>query len=273
MRELETQYGTTLFSRNARGMEPTEIGKMLLGHAERILTALEQAESDLSAGAVVASSTVRLGMPFSLAFLALADIIGELERHWPMVCLQMIEGFSGALAEHLITRRIDLAVFVGEPSDPRIAKKLLARERMCLVVPKSWKIAAADCVALKAVCRLPLVLPGRGHGIRALLDGHASVNGWTLNIAHELDSAYHLVTQVAHGSGVTVLTPYSAGFARSSKDVAVVPIEEPELWRRIFLGWPKNQNEDLPTRAVREIVERVLFASFSDLNGDAEWLA
>lgn len=272
LRDLEAQFGVDLFQRHARGMIPTDVGKMCLVHADRILDALEQAENDLSARNTTASSRVRLGMPFSIALQCVGGVIARLEQDWPHICLRMIEGFSGTLAERLITHQDDLAVFVGEPKDPRIETQFLGRERMCLVAPKDWDIANAAHVTLEEVCRHPMIMPGTGHGIRSLLDGHASVNGWSINVRHEFDSAYHLVTQVARGSGVTVLTPYSARFALSAENVAVIPISEPELWRQVFLGWPRDQMPDLPTTVVRGLLVDTLRDAFDNLGSEAEWL-
>lgn len=137
LRDLEAQFGVELFQRHARGMVPTEVGKMCLSHADRILDAIGQAETDLRAQNTTASSRVRLGMPFSIALLCVGEVIARLEEAWPHICLRLIEGVSGTLAERLVTHQDDLAVFVGEPKDPRIESQLLGRERMCLVAPKN----------------------------------------------------------------------------------------------------------------------------------------
>lgn len=66
LRDLEAQFSVDLFQRHARGMVLTEVGKMTLVHADRILDAFELAETDLLARQTTASSRVCLGMPYSI---------------------------------------------------------------------------------------------------------------------------------------------------------------------------------------------------------------
>src|SRR6202453_310114 len=48
---LEREAGTALLDRSARRAELTDAGRRLAAHAERILAMVEEAETDLSAGA------------------------------------------------------------------------------------------------------------------------------------------------------------------------------------------------------------------------------
>src|SRR5919106_356520 len=48
---LELETGTALIDRTARSAELTDAGRRLVAHAERILSMVEEAESDLSAHA------------------------------------------------------------------------------------------------------------------------------------------------------------------------------------------------------------------------------
>lgn len=252
-------------------MLPTSAGRVLIEHAERIIAATEQAEKDLLQRSDSASGRVRLGLPFSIAALCLSDLLEALQAKCPEITLVFTEGFSGTLVERLAESRLDLAVLVRDPGDPRIALKPVARERMSLIVPRTAPVATQKTMTLEQAVSLPLLLPTRVHGVRRLLDGHAVANGWSLNIQHEVDSAFQLVDLVRRGFGATVLTPSSVSFGRGTDKIISIPIVQPSVWRNLNLAWPADRAPDHVAKMVLAILLDTMLSRLR-LHGDAvEW--
>ena len=272
LRDLESQFDTLLFHREPRGMRPTAAGRLLADHAGRILRAIDRAEEDIREGRAEPSSEVRLGMPFSISEACLAPLLRAIDARRPNIRLSFVEGFSGSLARRLTEKRLDLAVLVGASPDGTLGFEDVAEQRMSLIAPASWDVTRAPSIRLADVCQLPLILPSAQQGLRRLVEGHAIANGWRLTIRHEIDSAYQLVKLVAGGSGATILTPSSVQFAAVSDEVRMVPIVEPELWRKVYISWSQALTGDDAIAQVRNELVSVLKGQLNDRPGEATWL-
>ena len=272
LKELEDHFGTALFHREARGMRATAAGRLLAEHAQQILRAIDRAEEDVFARRDEPSGEVRLGMPFSIAEACLSPLLKEIDTRYPNVRLSFVESFSGTLVRRLSDKRLDLAVIVGAAPDDTLDFEEVAEQRMYLVVPASWSVADQESVRLSELSQLPLILPNAQHGLRRLIESHAVVNGWRLKIRHEIDSAYQLVKLVANGAGATILTPSSVQFAVVADQVRTVPIVEPEVWRKVYVSWPKAHTPDDVTAIVKAELLSVLQTELCTSNAEAFWV-
>ena len=73
---LEREAGTALLDRSARRAELTDAGRRLASHAERILAMVEEAETDLSAGATEPAGRV-VATAFPSAAVAFAPALAR----------------------------------------------------------------------------------------------------------------------------------------------------------------------------------------------------
>src|ERR1700677_5058097 len=83
---LEREAGMALLDRSARRAELTDAGRQLVGHAERILAMVEEAETDLSAGATEPAGRV-VATAFPSAAVAFAPSLARSLRTHPRLAL------------------------------------------------------------------------------------------------------------------------------------------------------------------------------------------
>jgi DNA-binding transcriptional LysR family regulator len=113
LKKLELQAGRPLFSRNGRGLMPTEAGDALLAYARRIITLNDEAAAFL--GATAAAASVRIGLPQDMVDDVLTDVITAFSRQRPDVHLDVRAGRNYALGEDVRTGRLDLALAFSMP--------------------------------------------------------------------------------------------------------------------------------------------------------------
>ena len=269
IRDLEQSLGAPLFLRHARGVEPTEAGSILIDHARRILAHVRTAEDDVRRRNLTPTGQVRLGLPFSVAVMVVQPLFERLHRSHPGIAVRLEESFSGTMSERLADHRLDLAVLVGDPAHGRVAARTIMRERMYLILPARWSGATAAQIPLVEACRQPLILPSRSHGVRALMESHATVLGLPLNLRHEVDSAHQLIALVEAGLGATVLSTSAIRHARAAGTVRAVPIVDPVVRRRVSIAWAGDRALDGAAAAVH----RMLLGIAQDLIATGVWEA
>lgn len=119
---LEEHLGARLFQRTTRSLALTEDGRDLLGHARRVLDAVEDAEGAVGRRRAAPGGLVRLAAPASFGRLYVAPKVRRLLERYPemQVELHMSDAVSDMVAEGM-----DLAIRAGAvPETSLVARRI-----------------------------------------------------------------------------------------------------------------------------------------------------
>lgn len=218
LQALEHACRSPLFQRTARGVVPTEAGRLLLPRARLLLAGLDEAMAEMSELNREPGGRVRLATPPSLADILYPPLAARVLEGLPRVRLELREELTEAALDALRQGSLDLAVIsVPEPDDPRIAYEPLFQERMVLVGRPGDPLLAErlrgglGSVALARLAELPLILP-LGAGWLRLVQrrlGRGGTRAPVLQARVQMESHGPMKALVRAGLGYAVL-PFSA---------------------------------------------------------------
>jgi DNA-binding transcriptional LysR family regulator len=132
---LEDQLATQLFTRTTRRLRITDDGQDFYERCVRVLAELEEAESILRQGSVVARGRIRAVVPLSFGRVTLAPELPAFFALHPEVNLDL--HFSDGQVD-LIAEGFDVAVRTGNFSDSRLTTRLLTRGAQVTVAAPSY---------------------------------------------------------------------------------------------------------------------------------------
>ncbi|MCY1739561.1 LysR family transcriptional regulator [Ensifer sp. SL37] len=112
LRRLEDDLGAKLLNRNARGMDLTEAGHVLLPYAQKMLGLSAGARRALAGQAV--QGPIRFGMIEDIAVGSLPKALQRFAECHPNVALELTVTESTVLSEKLSQGRLDVAI--GDPA-------------------------------------------------------------------------------------------------------------------------------------------------------------
>ncbi|HKE44153.1 MAG TPA: LysR substrate-binding domain-containing protein [Steroidobacteraceae bacterium] len=256
IRQLEAELGVRLFYRHGRGVRLTEEGAQFQASVEPLLRELRQAVQDLRASAKVPAGEISLGMPPSLSATIGASLVQTFRSKYPQVRLHIVDGFSGFVNEWLVTGRVDMAV-INDAGRPAIrADTFLSVDLFLFGAARLVDSLAGtgDTMPLARLRGIPLVVPGRNHGLRREIDLAAQKLGLDLAIVVEIDSLVALKELVRQGLGLTIL-PYGSIYpdARDA-NFALRRIVEPDLTLTFSLAYSLQRPTTL---AMRELARTI----------------
>lgn len=108
--ETERQIGAPLFSRQPKGMEPTEVGLAVLRHARAILREFESIESEVRGLVQGAAGSVRIGAVTGPAISYLVSAIRKVKREAPKADITVDIMPSRDLLQHLVAGEMDFVM-------------------------------------------------------------------------------------------------------------------------------------------------------------------
>ncbi|WP_052074723.1 LysR family transcriptional regulator [Shewanella mangrovi] len=164
IKALEEDIGTALFFRTPHGAELTDAGQALYREVSGLPLQLQQAKETALKAANGETGKLRLGVTGTAALHpAIPAVIRQYRRRYPEVELTIEEANSLALAEGLLSDRLDAAIL--RPSDPdptQLIVQHFLEEQLVIALPSSHPIARAhDTIDIAILKQEPFIMTPR----------------------------------------------------------------------------------------------------------------
>jgi LysR family transcriptional regulator, nitrogen assimilation regulatory protein len=262
VRLLETDLRETLLLRNGRGVALTPAGRRLFEHGVLILQQVAQARDELGAQRDAPVGQVTIGLPPSIGRRLTQPLIEGFRAQMPKARVTIVEGLSAHIAEWITSGRADLGLLYNPEPTPALEIVPLLREPLCLVLPRTRKVATSS-VPLRELTGVPLIVPERHQVLRRQLETQATLAGVPLAIACEVSSIPSIIDLVCARMGAAVLHASAVAASGRANELTVRRIVEPELPSVLCVAQSATKP---PTPLVRE-AQRMLASLVATLPG------
>ena len=130
---LEKRAGQRLIHRTTRRLVPTDEGIELLSYVDRALAELDAAELHLTSGSQDPIGVLRVGCPVSIGRNHLARVVAQLAMRHPRLEVELqLEDWP----IDLLSKRVDVAIYLGRlPDNSYVARKLADNKRILVAAP------------------------------------------------------------------------------------------------------------------------------------------
>ncbi|KWR91362.1 LysR family transcriptional regulator [Cupriavidus sp. IDO] len=209
LHELEGMVGTLLFTRHARGIEPTVFGEALIRYARVVLADLDALHDEFAAIAAGEVGKVRLGSILAPVPSVLSGAIHALKERYPRLNIVMHVDTSDVLVQAL--RQDALDVMIGRIPEGTLADDLafepLFEETLAIVARAGHPQARRRSVKLATLVSYPWIIPP------------AATPMWQIIDQTFRDNRVALPEDMIETSSIMATLPLLAGSDR----IAVVP--------------------------------------------------
>lgn len=141
--KLQREVGAPLLERDGRRVRLTPQARILVDHTEAVLARLEQAEAEVAASTRQVAGRLHVATFQSVGLALIPAVLALLEVRHPGLQVEVSVQEPVQAIPGLLSRDFDV-VFDEEypggprPPDDRLERQLLLREKLLLVVPRSW---------------------------------------------------------------------------------------------------------------------------------------
>ncbi len=267
IRNLEATAALTLFRRNGRGVDLTEIGQLLREHARRIVHENEEMAATLARLRSAEIGEVRVLLPFYVGRILVPPVIARFAAAFPHASIRIFEGAAIETPRRLAAGEAELGIFYSPPGRATATSEPVAVEQIYLVGLPRLLGRNGEPITLAEAADLPLILPSQHTPFRALVERAAVRARLRLRVAHELELSYAQLAFVLDGKGATMI-PYSHCYEEIERELIVArPIVAPAITREILLASGTTASDRL-TRAAFDILKQVI----AEHRGAFRWL-
>ncbi|MHA6196044.1 LysR substrate-binding domain-containing protein [Pseudomonas wadenswilerensis] len=179
LKELEDDAGAMLFQRHARGLTPTAQGEVLVRHAQRILSEMARAQSNLEALSEGDLPTLAIGTSAVAAATLVPDAVARFLQRHSRARISIVEGTLDGLLERLQQGSLDIVVGRTDNYQPRegLVSELLFHEPITIVARPEHPLLSRPTVAWRDLYDYDWLLWPAGTPIRRCLDAALTHGG------------------------------------------------------------------------------------------------
>jgi LysR family hca operon transcriptional activator len=243
IRDLETEVGAQLLTRNARGVELTPAGRAFLDHARLALAQVEAAGEAARRVTNPAKSSFVLGFLTGQEMQWLPAAMRVLRDDLPAIDVVISSQTSPELAGGLMRGKIDVAVMRRESvADLRYQK--LVDEPLVFVLPSDHPLTAKQTLTLKDIAKDTFINVSRtAPTLRNLIDKTIRQEGLDIPTRHEADHLSMAISLVSSTRGIALLPRYALNFLPWSVVSRPMKGEPPTI--ELVLGYHKDNKSPL----------------------------
>lgn len=246
---LEAQMGGALFERQRGGIEPTELGRVLLRHAKAFEACAQDLEHEIRLTRGLDLGELRIGVgPFGGSAL-IGPVVGRLNRLHPGLRVQLLVAPWQELPERARARDVDLIVLelseVEQLED--FASHALSSHQAVVVCRAGHPLAALPAPGLDDLFAYPLAGPRLPpHAAKALAEGmppdrRTAQRGKTSLLTLECDSASVLKAMLVDSDAVSMMPRFMVQAEARAGVLTVVDAIALGTKARFGVAWLKQR--------------------------------
>lgn len=264
---LEEELGVQLFERRSDGVLLTPEGQEFLGHANQVLSSVESARESMRVYRATEVGRVSVGVPGSLISLLTVPLVEEVQKQLPGVQLRVVSGLSGHIQRWISDGTLDFGLVYGRtPPVGLDIEPLLVEELFVAALDGATLgpcLTASGEFPLHHLGRLPLVLPGKEHGLRSAIEEAATRAGVVLSVRTELDAPEQLKEMARRPGMYTVLSLAAIRNDSLDSPLFTARIIEPTVERVASLAHASGRPLSRAARRVDHILRQIIAGEVS----------
>lgn len=261
VKALERELGVALFHRTGRGVLLTEAGALLEQYARGIVENTHTAVKAVKASSATQQGPVVIGMPASISAVLSVPLIQAFRRAMPGISLKFMEGYSGHVLEWLGAGLTDISILYDAPrlNIASLRAEALLKDELFLLGPRDDPAGVGrGLVQAARLSCIPMILPGRPHGVRVLVDEALSALGLEPNVEMEVDAMHAMLQLVESGLGYAVLSYACVAPQIAQGRMRIWRIVQPGITRSLVIATSTQRPSTKAVRMLRTILRRQL---------------
>lgn len=243
IKTLERELSCTLFERLGKKIIPTREAEVLYNHAlelsekaDNVKAVLGRLKKDVSGELIVGASTI------PGAYL-LPELMADFKRKHTGVSFEVRVGDSQEIVQQVVSHHVLLGIVGSKITDAQINYTPFLEDELIIVAAQS--VIKNSRIALKDLCKYPMVLREEGSGTRREAERLLQGQGFcckSVNVAGIFGSTDAVKQAAKVGLGLTILSRFSVTEELKHKLLKEVKLNIPPMKRMFYIATHKKRS-------------------------------
>ena len=238
---LEEELGVALFNRVAKKVELTDAGRAILKPAQDIIRAFQNLSSELNEVAHLKKGNIRIGMPPMTGATYFPRIIGDFNKIYPQITIQLIEVGSISVEQGLLEGDLDLGIISLPLADSRFNIFNFVKEPVVVIVGPDHPLRNNLSVSLHDLSAEKFIMFKKDFSLHDQVMNQCKKTGFVPQIACETSQWDFIISMVEENLGIGFL-PMKIWNLNIKTKVHMLTLQDDSLCWNLAIIWEKNRH-------------------------------
>lgn len=241
--DLEDSVGLKLFDRMNRRMQLTYAGEVLYDYSKKILSLVEEAESQMLDLANMRTGKLRLGASTTIGIYLLPRILGEFKQQFHTVQSFFVIDNTAVIEKMLLYNRLDIGFVEGLVHSKEIEIEKVMDDQLWLVCSPQhrWAKEKRDIIEPDEIINEALILRELGSGTREVVEKTLQAHQVEYEPCHVLNNTEAIKRAVAADIGIAFVSELAVREEVENGRLIHVQLRNIPIAREFCLIWHKDK--------------------------------
>lgn len=254
IKELETQWGITLFYRNTKNIELTDSGAVILEQAQQIVSAFNHITIQLDGLKKMQTGKIHIGLPPITAVTAFAKLLKAFKSEYPNIQVQLYEYGPKKIEAAIQEGLLDIGIFTPLDEDEQYEKIWVECDPHNVILHAQHWLAQFPAVDFKQLSQEEFIIYNNEYRLHDMIIARCRQAGFTPRITLETSQRDLMMQMVAANLGIALL-PQKLCAKLDVRDVVCRPFIDPQLYLKLAFTWKRDRYLSHAAREFLSFVE------------------
>lgn len=242
---LEAEAGVQLIDRRGRGVTLTPAGERLVLHAERIVSVLEEAKTDLAELRRVVVGDLRVAAFPSIASVLIPETMRDMQKSYPRLAVILEEmepanGLAALRAWQADVALVDDLTIPAELAESTTETLYLTTDLLYAILPLSHPLSEREDISLMDLSGEQWAFDTASSTYAEVIIKSCRMAGFEPSVNAKCNSFGLVLSLVQNGCSVSILPGFRI---REHSDICIRKVV-PEVRRRIFVAYRRGERRN-----------------------------
>ena len=256
IRQLENELGVKLFEQLGKKVALTEAGLVLIPHARRVITAIEDAQHAIDELQGLERGTLRIGASTTPGMYLIPQVIAHFKARYPKIDIHLVIRGTRQIEEGVIRNEFDFGFVGGHLAGDEVDVFPWLTDQLVLVVDPKHPLALKKKVKAYDLQREKFILREPGSATRAAINARLRKAALLLEPIMEMENPESVKKAVLSGLGIAFISRFAVETELKAKTLIAVSIRDLNIERELKIVYRKDKHLGRAAKAFIEMARR-----------------
>jgi DNA-binding transcriptional LysR family regulator len=242
IRQLENELGVKLFEQLGKRVVLTEAGLLLIPHARRVITAIEDAKQSIDEWQGLERGSLRIGASTTPGMYLIPKTIARFKERYPKIEIHLGIKDTRQIEAGVISNEFDFGFVGGHLAGDEVVVLPWLTDKLVLIVPPDHCLTQQKLIKADDLQRERFILRETGSATRAAIASHLDKSNLQLEPIMEMENPESVKRGVQSGLGIAFISRFAVETELKARSLAAVLVRGLDIRRELKIVYRKDKH-------------------------------
>lgn len=242
IRQLENELGVRLFEQLGKKVALTDAGLVLIPHARRVITAVDDASQSIGELQGLQRGSLRIGASTTPGMYLIPQVIARFKNRYPKIEINLGIKDTRQIEEGVIRNEFDFGFVGGHLAGDEVDVFPWLIDQLVLIVAPKHRLARKKTIKADDLQSEKFILREAGSATRAAINTHLEMTALQLQPIIEMENPESVKKAVQSGLGIAFISRFAVETELKARSLIALHLSDLKIERELKIVYRKDKH-------------------------------